>query len=99
MTEIEVLLDVATKYCELTGRSEARVATVIFNHGRKFDLLRQGRDLGTKTNRRAMSWFVENWPSAAEMPASLCKWISDNWPADIDRPTPTPVHSRKDEVA
>lgn len=75
MTLKEQLLTVARAYCAASGRSLARVSTLIFNGGSKFRQLEEGADLSTGNFEAAMVWFSTNWPSDAE------------WPADIARPT------------
>lgn len=70
------LLTVARAYCAARELSMARVSTLIFNDGKKLDLLEQGKDLATKNHERAMQWFSDRWPDGAE------------WPLEIARPTP-----------
>lgn len=78
------LIAVAEVFCAAKGMSRARLATLIFNHGAKFDLIEQGADIGVRTFERAMAWLSANWPEGAE------------WPAQVARPDPVqPI----DEVA
>jgi len=70
------LMTVATRYCDATERSRARIATIIFNDGKKFDLIEGGADLGTRVYEKAMLWFSANWPEGVA------------WPKGIKRPTP-----------
>ena len=68
------LLTVARAYSEATGRSMARVATLIHDKGALFKKLEAGRNCTIDTYDKAMRWFSEHWP--AETP----------WPDDIARP-------------
>lgn len=80
MSAIAKLLIVAGAYCAATGLSRARVATLVFNHGAKFDLIEAGKDLNTRSYEKAMLWFASNWPDGAA------------WPEGIDRPeAPSPL--------
>lgn len=63
------LLKVADAYCSATGRSRARVSTVVFNQGGKLDALAAGKDLNGRTFCQAMTWFADNWPEGAPWPA------------------------------
>lgn len=73
------LLTVARAYCAACELSPARVSTLIFNDGKKLDLLEQGKDLATKNHERAMQWFSDRWPAETD------------WPAEVMRPTPAEV--------
>lgn len=68
------LIRIADAYCEATSRSRSRVATLIFNDGKKLDLVAQGSDLNTRSFEKAMAWFSENWPEGIA------------WPAGVERP-------------
>ncbi|MBI4921885.1 MAG: hypothetical protein HY834_09060 [Devosia nanyangense] len=72
------LMAVAETYCSKTGRSPSRIATIIFNDGKKFDLIAGGADLGTRPFERAMAWFAANWPAGVA------------WPVGIERPLTRP---------
>jgi hypothetical protein len=74
MQLLDQLSTVSRTYCAAVGISRARVATIIFNHGAKFDLIDQGRDINTRTFETAMAWFSANWPDGLD------------WPEGIDRP-------------
>lgn len=67
------LLTVARVYCAAREVSKSRVSTLIFNDGKKFDLLEQGKDLGTKTHEKAMQWFSDRWPEGADWPAEVAR--------------------------
>ena len=64
----------ADSYCEHTQRSRSRVATIIFNDGKKLDLIAGGADLTTRSFENAVLWFSANWP------ADLA------WPEGVERP-------------
>lgn len=73
------LLIVAAAYCEATKLSLARVSTLVFNHGSKLALLRDGADVSTATHERAMLWFSTHWPERTR------------WPKGVVRPSPEPA--------
>lgn len=74
LTATASLLRLADAFCAATGRSKSRVATVIFNDGKKFGLIEAGGDVGTKVFERALRWFADNWPADTA------------WPEGVDRP-------------
>jgi hypothetical protein len=76
MDSRSALLAVAHAYSAATGRSLARVGTVIHDQGAFFKKLEAGHNCTMDTFDKAMRWFSDNWPSNA------C------WPDDIRRPAP-----------
>jgi hypothetical protein len=74
MTMTAQLITVASLYCSHTGRSGARISTIIFNDGKKLGLVEAGGDLNTRSFEKAMVWFSENWPDGL------------GWPDGIKRP-------------
>jgi hypothetical protein len=78
----EQLLSVATTYCGAKSISLARVSTLIFNDGKRFDAIQRGGDLGTAQFEKALSWFSDNWPEADE-----------TWPLGVPRPAPARAES------
>ena len=74
MTHREVLLTLFKCYCSRVNLSQARVSTLVFNHGGRIDRIRAGRDFTIGSYERALRWFSEHWPE--ELP----------WPAGIERP-------------
>lgn len=76
MTLTDQLLTVARAYCRARQLSIARVSTLIFNDGKKLDLIAQGADLGTRGLERAMRWLSTEWPDETA------------WPAGVARPKP-----------
>lgn len=77
MLNPDMILALVDAYTTATGASEARVATLIFKDGKTFGRLRAGGDVTTRTAARAVDWFSDHWPPAAE------------WPAGVPRPTPS----------
>ena len=71
------LLTVARTYCDATGRSLARVATLIHDQGALFKKLEAGGTCTIETYDKAMCWFSDHWPP------------SMNWPEGIERPAST----------
>lgn len=68
------LLAVATTYAELQGhKSVKRVSTLLFNEGKKLDLLAEGKDLSTGNFERAMQWLSDNWPEGAVWPEGIAR--------------------------
>lgn len=74
MTLVSQLLIVTDAYRRARGLSQSRVATLLFNDGKKLALLRAGGDLVTGSYERALAWLSENWPDDTP------------WPADVRRP-------------
>ena len=69
------LLAVFDGYRAATELSASRVSTILFGSGARIDALREGRsDVGTRTWERAMQWFSDHWPEAAD------------WPEGVERP-------------
>ena len=87
MRLLDQLSTVSRMYCGAVGISRARVATVIFNHGAKFELIDQGRDINTRTFETAMAWFSAHWPTDLA------------WPDGIDRPESEKVATAAQEAA
>lgn len=78
------LIRVTALYCEATRLSRSRVSTIVFNDGKKIDLIEAGADLSTGRFEMAMAWFSANWPADTA------------WPNDIPRPaahTTAPTHA------
>lgn len=68
------LLFVARAYCEARRLSLARTSTLVFNEGKKLDLIASGSaDLATGRFERAMQWFSDNWPEDAKWPAEVAR--------------------------
>lgn len=77
MDSRSALLAVARAYSEATGRSLARVGTVIHNQGAFFKKLEEGGGTCTmETFDKAMRWFSENWPANAQWPESVRRPIN-----------------------
>ncbi|WP_035723502.1 hypothetical protein [Fodinicurvata fenggangensis] len=70
------IIRLADTYCQHTGRSHARVATLAYDQGMFFDRLRKGRTCTIATYGKVVQWFSNNWPEDLE------------WPDDIPRPKP-----------
>lgn len=75
------LLRVAQVYAEAMGTkgrdglpSLSGISTRIFGDGKTFARISSGGDLTTGSWERAMRWFSDNWPDAAE------------WPEQVSRP-------------
>lgn len=75
MAMTDQILTVADAYCEAKKLSRARVSTLVFNDGKKIDLIANGADLSTGKFESAMSWFSANWPADVD------------WPTGIPRPS------------
>lgn len=73
------IIELADTYVRTRGISIARLSTILFNDGKKLELLREGSDLYTETYKSALQWFADHWPEGA------------TWPEGIVRPAPTPV--------
>lgn len=68
------LLTLAKGYSAGTGRSEARVATIVHNQGAFFVRMREGKGCSVDTYLKFKRWFAENWPAGVP------------WPEGVDRP-------------
>jgi hypothetical protein len=79
MAMTDQLLAVARAYCAARSLSLSRVSTIVFNDGKKLDLVARGADLQTGKFEQAIAWFSANWPDGAE------------WPSDIPRPDDSPA--------
>ncbi len=65
------LLTLCREYCRATGRSEARVATIVHSQGRFFDRIRDGQGCSVDTYLKVKRWFVENWPEGVAWPVEV----------------------------
>ena len=75
----EQVLTLSAAYSKKVGKSEARLGTIIRNHGSFFRNMRRGGDCTTRNAESTVQWFSNNWPD--DLP----------WPKDIVRPAPDPV--------
>ena len=91
MTLREQIAFVADLYCTHSGRSRARLSTLLFNDGKKLDLIASGRDLNTATFEAAMLWLSSNWPADIDWPECVARPVLPVVPAELATPTPAPV--------
>lgn len=68
------LLLVAHTFSEATGRSLARMGTLIHNQGALFKYLEGGGSCTIDTYDKAMCWLSDHWPEATP------------WPEGVERP-------------
>lgn len=80
------LLTLARVYRDATGRSEARVATIVHSQGTFFNRIRAGKGCSVDTYLKFKAWFDDNWPADTA------------WPAQVDRPGHLPNASRRDDA-
>lgn len=73
------LLTLVGEYSRLTGRSPARVATIIQNQGVFFDRIRGGASCTVDTYLKVKGWFADHWPDGAP------------WPDGVSRPDVPPA--------
>lgn len=73
------LLTLARTYSAATGRSLARIATLIHDQGALFKKLEAGGSCTIATFDKAVHWFSDHWPADAA------------WPEGIVRPARTPA--------
>ena len=76
MSYRNIVLRLFALYCAASGRSPARVSTLVWNHGARHRQIAAGADLRTRTFERAVRWFSDHWP------------VDSAWPQDIARPLP-----------
>lgn len=71
------LLLAASKYQELTGKSESTLSNALFSSGVRLTQIREGGDLATGICERALHWLNVNWPRGqrAEWPRGVRKII------------------------
>jgi len=74
MTLRDDLLQTADTYCAAVNRSRARIGTIIWNDGARFDAIAKGADTTTRNFEKAMQWFSDNWPDDTP------------WPEGVERP-------------
>lgn len=72
------LLTLSETLCRHTGRSEARLATIIRNQGAFFTKVRNGAGCTVDIYLQVKRWFSENWPEGLA------------WPEGVDRPDMLP---------
>lgn len=81
------IITLASRYIETCGRQVSidRISTVVFGSGTKMRRMIAGTsEVMADVGERAIQWFSDHWPDAAE------------WPADIPRPAPTnPTHTEE----
>lgn len=70
---IEDLMATADAYCAAKSLSRSRVSTLVFNDGKKLDLVAGGADLQTGKFEHAMSWFATNWPDNVAWPLGIAR--------------------------
>lgn len=68
------LLAIADRYCDATGMSKARLATILANDGKFFDRIEAGGGFTVRRFEDSMRWLSDHWPSEI------------SWPSDIPRP-------------
>ena len=62
------ILTLANAYCEATGRSLARVSTIVRNDGKFFRRLGEGAGCTMDTYAKCLRWFSEHWPEGLPWP-------------------------------
>lgn len=65
------LLTVSETFARAIGRSEARVATIVYGSGNAISRLREGADMGSERIHDGLQWFSDHWPADAEWPPSV----------------------------
>lgn len=76
------LLTIARSYCDATGLSMARVATLVHNQGAFFRRLEGGAGCTVDTYEKCLQWFSDHWPEGVQ------------WPHCAARPMPQPTEVR-----
>lgn len=75
----EQLITVSDAYGAATGRSRARVSTLVFNQGQRLaKIANEELDPTISSFERAMLWFSSRWPAGTP------------WPSEVARPIPAP---------
>lgn len=60
------LMRAASEFCDRTGMSRARLATIVINDGKFFDRVERGGGLTVKTYEKFMAYFAEHAIDARE---------------------------------
>lgn len=63
----------ADMYCALTGKSQAALIDEMGVNDKLFRRLAAGMGCHSDTLMQASRWFIENWPTDAEWPTSICR--------------------------
>lgn len=71
MPDTNHIVALADAYCAATGRSAARVATLVHNQGRFIDNLRAGKGCSVATYNKVLQWFDDHWPSSVAWPEGV----------------------------
>lgn len=66
MSLIDHLQSIASAWSEQTGRSLARLSTIVLNDGKFFDRLAAGKTCTVDSYERFVGWLADpaNWPDA-----------------------------------
>lgn len=67
------ILRLADIYANRTGRSTARIATLIHNQGQFFERLEEGKGCTVDTFLKALCWFEANWPEDLPWPEGVLR--------------------------
>lgn len=73
MAMTDQILMVARAFCAARQLSTSRVSTLVFNDGKKLDLIANGADLQTSKFEQAMRWFSANWPKGVRWPKGIAR--------------------------
>lgn len=65
------LIALADAYREHTGRSQARVATIILDQSKFFARIAEGGGCTVDTYLTVKAWFAANWPEGAPWPEGV----------------------------
>ena len=60
------LVPVASAFCAVDGRSQARISTVIWSAGGRLRNLRAGPDMLSGNVEKGLQWFSDHWPDQVE---------------------------------
>ncbi len=71
MSQIQQILALADAYADAEGIQLSTVSWRVFGDTKKLQALHDGGDLQTRRADGAMTWFRENWPTAAEWPEGI----------------------------
>lgn len=80
MTLRDELISVSDSFGAAMKIGRQRVSTIVLQRGATLQKIADGTaDVTTGTFERAMQWFSDNWPEAAD------------WPEGVARPLPTKI--------
>ena len=80
------LVPVASAFCAVGGRSQARISTVILGAGDRLWSLRAGPDTLSGNVEKGLRWFSDHWPDEVKRREPSLSLAGALASSDADRP-------------